>query len=67
MNADGTVTIYAKGIDVAGNETNTEKTINNLDTQLPQMPVINSNYGYPILTEYGVKKDGKTTITFDTS
>ena len=66
MNEDGTVTIYAKGKDTAGNETIEEKIISNLDTKLPKVPVINSNYGYPVITEYGIAKDGKTTIAYDT-
>ncbi len=66
MNEDGSVTIYAKGRDVAGNETIEEKTITNLDTELPATPVISSNYGYPIITEYGITTNGETTITYDT-
>lgn len=65
-NSDNTVTIYAKGKDSAGNEQIVTKKILSLDVDAPQVPVINSNYGYPILTEYGVKVDGETTITYDT-
>lgn len=66
QNNDGTVTVYAKGRDQAGNEAIVTKTIFNLDLDIPSTPVITSNYGYPILTSYGVKVDGLTTISFDT-
>ncbi len=65
-NADGTVTIYAKGKDAVGNEKNETKKILNLDLDAPKAPVINSNAGYPLLTSYGVKYDSTTTITYDT-
>ena len=65
VNEDYTVTIYAKGKDSAGNEIIVNKKILNLDLDVPRLPVINSNYGYPILTEYGVKYDGETSIEFD--
>ena len=65
INEDYTVTIYAKGKDSAGNEIIVNKKILNLDLDVPRLPVINSNYGYPILTEYGVKYDGETSIEFD--
>ena len=32
---------------------------------MPEAPQINSNYGYPILTEYGVEVDGSTEIIYD--
>ena len=65
-NSDGTITVYAKGTDTAGNEQIVAEKILTLDIDAPAMPVIESNYGYPILTEYGVKVDGATTITYDT-
>ena len=64
-NADKTVTLYARGSDRAGNVTEENKVIRNIDVDMPKAPVINSNYGYPILTEYGVQVDGKTEITYD--
>ena len=60
------MTIYAKGTDTAGNEQIVAEKILTLDIDAPATPVIESNYGYPILTEYGVKLDGATTITYDT-
>ena len=66
VNSDYTVTIYAKGKDSAGNEIIEKKKILNLDLDAPKTPVITSNYGYPILTEYGVQTDGKTSINYDT-
>ena len=65
-NSDNTVTIYAKGTDTSGNSKTIDKKILSLDVDAPQLPVINSNYGYPILTEYGIQFDGETTITYDT-
>ena len=65
-NEDNTVTIYARGTDSAGNTKEIDKKILSLDVDAPQLPVVNSNYGYPVLTEYGVQFDGETTITYDT-
>ena len=65
MNSDYTVTVYARGVDSAGNEIIESKKILNLDLDAPKTPVISSNYGYPILTEYGVQFDGETTISYD--
>ena len=38
-----------------------------IDLTPPATPEISSNYGYPIITESGVKQDGTTKITYDTS
>lgn len=65
-NTDNTVTIYAKGEDSAGNEQIVQKKILTLDIDAPKAPEISSNYGYPIVTEYGIKLDGETSITYDT-
>ena len=65
LNSDKTVTIYAKGTDRAGNVTEVSKIVSNIDLDMPEAPQINSNYGYPILTEYGVKVDGTTEIIYD--
>ncbi len=64
-NADGTVTIYAKGKDAVGNEKQETKKILNLDLDIPKAPVINSSAGYPVLTSYGVDFDATTIITYD--
>ena len=64
-NEDNTVTIYAKGRDTAGNESIIAKKILSLDLDIPQTPIIESNYEYPVLTEYGVNFDGETKITYD--
>jgi hypothetical protein len=66
QNADGTVTIYAKGKDSAGNEIIVTKKIMNLDLDILVKPIIVSSIGYPILTEYGVKIDSSVNITYDT-
>ncbi|MDF2865930.1 MAG: hypothetical protein K0R72_748, partial [Clostridia bacterium] len=65
QNADGTVTIYAKGKDSAGNEITVQKKVVSLDLDKPKVPVINSNAGYPILYEYGVNLDSTTSIIYD--
>jgi len=65
QNGDGTVTVYAKGKDTAGNEVIAEKKVVTLDLDKPIAPVINSNAGYPTLTSSGVIYDAKTTITYD--
>ena len=36
-----------------------------IDLTPPANPVISSNYGYPVITENGVKQDGTTKITYD--
>lgn len=64
-NEDKTLTIYAKGIDTAGNENEVSEIIYNLDLDAPATPVINAKTGYPILTEYGVKFDNELTVTYD--
>jgi len=65
QNADGTVTIYAKGVDSVGNEVIVTEKLLNLDLDMPNKPVIVSNSGYPILTTYGVRLDDVTTVTYD--
>lgn len=64
-NEDKTLTIYAKGTDIAGNENEVSEIIYNLDLDAPATPVINAKTGYPILTEYGVKFDNELTVTYD--
>jgi hypothetical protein len=65
QNSDGTVTIFARGKDTAGNEIIVSKKIVNLDLDLPKAPEITSNAGYAVLTSYGVTVDATTTITYD--
>ena len=65
QNADGTVTIYAKGKDSVGNEVIVTQKLLNLDLDMPTKPVIVSNAGYPVLTSYGIKFDDITTVTYD--
>jgi len=65
QNADGTVTVYAKGKDTANNEVIVQKKVVTLDLDKPTLPVVNSNAGYPQLTSGGVKYDATTTITYD--
>jgi len=65
QNTDGTVTIYAKGKDTAGNEITVQKKVLSLDLDKPILPVINSRASYPILAPYGTIFDDVTTITYD--
>jgi len=65
QNEDLTLSVYARGKDIAGNEIVVEEKILNLDLDMPDTPVINSNYGYPLLTSYGVILDGLVNITYD--
>ena len=64
-NSDNTVTICAQGIDSVGNKKEECLDILTLDIDAPKVPVINANANYPVLTEYGVKYDGRTTINYD--
>jgi len=66
-NEDGSLTIYARGIDEAGNVTEVSEKIYVLDLDAPATPIIHSTVGYPILTEYGVKLGQDNYIVFDTT
>ena len=65
-NEDGTITVYAKGVDSAGNEIIETYTITNLDTDLPEEPVITCDAGWPIIRQSGVGITGEATIQYDT-
>ena len=65
-NEDGSLTIYARGTDAAGNERIVSERINALDLDAPKEPqIIQESGGYPILTEYGVKFGSNAYIIFD--
>ena len=65
-NDDGTLTIYAKGTDSAGNESpEVAEVVYVLDLDMPKSPIINASAGYPILTEYGVKPNDVLTVSYD--
>ena len=64
-NEDGSLTIYAKGKDEAGNEGEVSENLYILDLDAPAVPEITAGAGYPILTEYGVKLGSKSYIKFD--
>lgn len=65
-NSDGTITIFAKGMDQAGNEQVVAERIYILDLDVPNKPVINVvGYDYPILTEYGIKSGNTISIVYD--
>ena len=65
-NEDGSLTIYAKGTDKAGNVQEISEKTYIVDLDAPKVPVINTSTGYPILTEYGVEFDDTLSITYDT-
>lgn len=67
QNDDYTVTVSAKGKDDAGNEVIVSKKILTIDLNQPKVPIIDSNYGYPIMTIKGMIYNGQTTIKFDNS
>ncbi len=64
-NEDKTVTLYVKGIDEEGREFIEEFVITNLDIDLPNAPIIESNFGYPVITPYGIGYS-KDNIKYDT-
>ena len=64
-NEDGSLTIYAKGIDEASNEKEVEETTYLIDLDAPKAPIITSRAGFPTLTEYGVSLGGDTIITYE--
>ncbi len=64
-NEDKTLTIYAKGTDIAGNENEVSEIIYNLDLDAPATPIIHAGAGYPVLTEYGVKLGEDNYIVYD--
>ena len=65
MNSDGSLTIYAKGTDTAGNSKVVSEKTYVLDLDAPKAPVINAHAGYPILTEYGVQYDDVLSVSYD--
>ena len=66
VNEDGSLTIYAKGTDKAGNVQEISEKTYIIDLDAPKVPIINTSTGYPILTEYGVEFDDTLSIKYDT-
>ncbi len=65
-NEDGSLTIYAKGIDGAGNESEeVSEDIYNLDFDIPATPIINKGTGLLIYSKKGVSLDDGLTIEYD--
>ncbi len=64
-NDDGTITVYARGLNQAGKMEEVSRIVYILDLDAPTPPIINSLSEYPILTEYGVKADRTITIQYD--
>ena len=65
VNEDGSLTIYAKGTDKAGNIQEVKEKTYIIDLDAPKVPVINASTGYPILTEYGVEHDDVLSVIYD--
>ena len=66
-NQDGSLTIYAKGIDQAGNEEEVKEITYVLDLNEFATPIINASDGYPMLTSTGMILGRSTYITYDTT
>ena len=64
-NEDGSLTIYGRGTDEAGNVSEVSEDVYILDLDAPATPEITAAAGYPILTEYGVKLGSKSYIKYD--
>ena len=64
-NEDGSLTIYAKGIDQAGNEEEVKEITYVLDLNEFATPIINASDGYPMLTSTGMVLGRPTYITYD--
>ena len=65
VNEDGSLTIYGRGTDEAGNVSEVSEDVYILDLDAPAIPEITAAAGYPILTEYGVKLGSKSYIKYD--
>ena len=65
VNEDGSLTIYGRGTDEAGNVSEVSEDVYILDLDAPAIPEITAGAGYPILTEYGVKLRSKSYIKYD--
>ena len=65
VNEDGSLTIYGRGTDEAGNVSEVSEDVYILDLDAPATPEITAAAGYPILTEYGVKLGSKSYIKYD--
>ena len=64
-NQDGSLTIYAKGKDQAGNESTVKEITYVLDLNPFATPVINVSDGYPMLTSTGMIQGKPSYITYD--
>ena len=64
-NEDGSLTLYGRGTDEAGNVSEVSEDVYILDLDAPAIPEITAAAGYPILTEYGVKLRSKSYIKYD--
>ena len=65
-NEDGSLTIYAKGTDEAGNEREVQEITYILDLDEISAPVLNLSDGYPMLTRDGMIDEKPSYISYDT-
>ena len=64
-NEDGSLTLYVKGKDSAGNIREIEEKLYCLDLDKPNDPVITLNMDYPTLTQEGFTTENSIEITYD--
>ncbi len=64
-NQNGSITIYAKGIDTAGNTTIVSENIYNLDLNIFSEPVITSANKYGLITKKEIRLDNYVTVAYD--
>ena len=64
-NEDGSLTIYAKGIDEAGNEIEVKEVTYVLDLDEIKAPVLDLSDGYPMLTRSGMIEEKPSYIGYD--
>jgi len=66
-NEDGSLTIYARGTDEAGNIEEVSENIYVLDLDMPKSPQIIPSEGYPTLTKDGMIEKTESYIVYDSS
>ena len=66
-NEDGSLTIYAKGLDAASNETIVSERTYVLDLDKISEPIITLSDGYPMLTNLGMIEEKPSYIVYDTT
>ena len=64
-NQDGSLTIYVRGKDEAGNITEISEDLRCLDLDMPNKPSITAAADYPVLTENGVESRSILAVVYD--